>query len=55
MGTFRSLERGCESSLRSEASNPQQLEVLIAVVKFMGANLALEKGLLVHSERFVDS
>ena len=36
-------------------SNPCQLEILIAAVKLMEANLPQNKELLVHSERFVDS
>ena len=42
-------------SLRSETSNPKQLEILIVAVKFMQANLPLNEELLVHSTRFVDS
>ena len=43
-----------QCSLGSEASDPRQLEILNAAVKFMEANWPSEE-LLIHSERFVDS
>ena len=42
-------------SLRSEASNPRQLKILVTAVKFMEANWPSSEELLLHSERFAGS
>ena len=42
-------------SLRSEASDPRQLEIFNAATKFMEANCLKNEEPLIRSDKFVDS